>query len=458
MTSTPAAVLVQKPSRVRYGVLGFACSLAMITYLDRVCFGTIVPYMQADFGFSDNVKGALFTAFALAYAVFEVPTGWLGDVYGPRRTLIRIVLWWSIFTALTGSIYPTPSYPWIAIYGLLAVRFLFGVGEAGAFPNIARAQANWFPFTERGFGQGAVWMSGRFGGGVTPFVISLLLITQMTGTGEVTHWRHLFWIFGAIGTAWCVAFWWWFRDRPEEKPTVNAAELALIRKGGDVGSAGHGHVPWGKFLANRNLWYLCVMYFCGSYGWYFNITWLPSYLNKAYNVTKETPGYSLMAGLPLLLGSTACLIGGLLSDFIIRRTGSQKWGRRFCGVLGHGLCAAFWLGAAFTDTAWGFVLMAAIATFWNDMTMGASWASCLDIGGKYAGIISGCMNTIGNLGGAVAGSSTAWILHRYSTPGEGWHANFLSFAGVYAIATLMWCLFDSTKPVVPLADAGATPA
>src|SRR5262249_51794694 len=163
-----------------------------------------------DFGFSDEVKGALFTAFALAYAVFEVPTGWLGDVFGPRKTLIRIVVWWSIFTALTGSIYPTPSYPWIAIGALLLVRFLFGVGEAGAFPNIAKAQSNWFPFTERGFGQGAVWMSGRFGGGVAPFVISLLIITQATESGQATLWRHLFWIFGATGAIWCIAFWWWF--------------------------------------------------------------------------------------------------------------------------------------------------------------------------------------------------------------------------------------------------------
>jgi nitrate/nitrite transporter NarK len=191
------------------------------------------------------------------------------------------------------------------------------------------------------------------------------------------------------------------------------------------------------------------MYFCGSYGWYFNITWLPTYLQRTYNITKETPGFGWMTGMPLLLGSTACLLGGLLSDFIIRRTRSQKWGRRFCGVLGHGLCSVFWLGAAHTNSAWSFVAMASIATFWNDMTMGASWASCLDIGGKYAGIVSGCMNTIGNLGGAVAGSSTAWILGLYSTNEEGWTANFLSFAAVYAVATLMWCLFDSTKPVIP---------
>ncbi|HEV8061840.1 MAG TPA: MFS transporter [Gemmataceae bacterium] len=460
MTTTSSAISTEKPSRVRYGVLGFACSLAMITYLDRVSFGTAAPYIQKEFGFDKDVKGILFGAFALAYALFEVPSGWLGDVYGPRRTLFRIVIWWSIFTALTGAIYPTPSFPWFAIGALILVQFLFGMGEAGAFPNIARAQANWFPFTERGFAQGAVWMSGRFAGGMTPLVISLLIFTEGQGDSTVTHWRHAFWIFGIIGTVWCIGFMLWFRDRPEDKPGVNAAELALIRKGGDVRAAGHAGVPWKRLLGSRNLWFLCIMYFCGSYGWYFNITWLSSYLKDVHGVTKETAGlqYGLMAGLPLLLGSSACLIGGLLTDFIIRRTGNQKWGRRFCGMLGHGLCGICYLLAAFMETPWTCVLAIAIGTFWNDITMGSAWASCLDIGGRYAGTVSGCMNTIGNLGGAVAGVTTGLILGLFETENEGWHANFILFACVYGIAVVMWSLFDASKPVVPVAERVSSPA
>src|SRR5262245_17732223 len=148
-------------TRVRYGVLGFACILSMITYLDRVCMGTVAPYMQNEFGLNDEELGWIFAAFTLAYAAFEVPSGWLGDVFGPRKTLIRIVLWWSLFTALTGLVYPSEYL--IAGYSasflaLLAVRFFFGLGEAGAYPNIARAFHNWFPFQERGFAKGAVWM------------------------------------------------------------------------------------------------------------------------------------------------------------------------------------------------------------------------------------------------------------------------------------------------------------
>src|SRR5262249_40242655 len=152
-------------------------------------------------------KGMLFSAFTLAYALFEVPSGWLGDVYGPRRTLIRIVLWWSLFTALTGLIHPVPSWPLLAFLAMLAVRFLFGLGEAGAYPNIARAFANWFPFSERGFAQGTVWMAGRFAGGATPLVVTALLSATIAADGQATvQWRHTFWIFGAIGVCWCILF------------------------------------------------------------------------------------------------------------------------------------------------------------------------------------------------------------------------------------------------------------
>src|SRR6516164_1015575 len=174
LSATPTSGL-ETPTRVRYGVLGFAAALSMITYLDRVCFGTVAPYVQAEFRLSDSQLGWLFTSFALAYAAFEVPTGWLGDAFGARKTLIRIVLWWSIFTALTGMIHPSAAFPMLSFAALLGVRFLFGVGEAGAYPNISCAFSHWFPFGERGRAQGSVWMAGRFGGGITPFVVLALI-------------------------------------------------------------------------------------------------------------------------------------------------------------------------------------------------------------------------------------------------------------------------------------------
>jgi MFS family permease len=448
---------LETPTRVRYGVLAFACTLSMITYLDRVCFGTVAPYILNEFELSELQRSSLFTAFALAYAVFEVPSGWLGDVFGPRRTLIRIVLWWSVFTALTGLVHPSVIGLGLAFPALLAVRFLFGMGEAGAYPNIARAFHNWFPFGERGFAQGAVWMAGRFAGGATPFVVSALLIRSQAADGtEVVHWRHTFWIFGVIGACWCLVFWWRFRDRPDQSPRVNAAELALIRAEEGEPEPAPSRVPWHYVLRSGNLWTLCLMYFCGAYGWYFNITYLPGYLKEAFDISQESAGiwkFSFMAGAPLLFGAAACQLGGLLTDALIRRTGNRKWGRRLCGVMGHGICAACYFVAAYMHDPWLFVLAIALAAFWNDMTMGAAWASCLDIGGRYSGIVAGCMNTIGNLGGAAAPLATGWILKHYAVPGqfpvEGWRVNFLSYGAVYIVATVCWLRFDSTERVVP---------
>ena len=240
--SSPAAL--QRPTRVRYGVLGFACALSMITYLDRVCIASAVSPMMRALGLTSAAQlDWAFAAFAFAYALFEIPSGWLGDVYGPRRTLIRIVLWWSLFTALTGMTGATIFGLFIGLPALIVVRFLFGMGEAGAYPNITRALHNWFPFRERGLAQGSVWMAGRLMGGLTPLLWLVLVEglfwsqTAADGTeskqllvAPVLHWRATFLLFGVIGIVWCVLFSLWFRNRPEQKPTVNEAELALIQQ------------------------------------------------------------------------------------------------------------------------------------------------------------------------------------------------------------------------------------
>src|SRR5262249_6564150 len=200
------------PGRRRWGVLGFACPRAAITYLDRLCIGSAAEkeYLPAALGVSGSADLRwAFTAFSLAYAIFEVPTGWLGDVFGPRVTLIRIVIWWSFFTALTALAgVQVAGVTLVGLTTLVVIRFLFGIGEAGAFPNITRALHNWFPLTERGMAQGWVWMSGRLMGGFTPLIWTALVVwTQVS-------WRYAFVVFGCVGLLWCVAFTAWFRNRP----------------------------------------------------------------------------------------------------------------------------------------------------------------------------------------------------------------------------------------------------
>lgn len=455
-----------RPTYVRYGVLAFACTLAMITYLDRATIGVTQGSMQEAYGFSSvaDLKWAPF-AFSLAYALFEVPTGWLGDVFGPRRTLLRIVLWWSFFTALIGLAgFRIGGFMLLPFAGLVAVNFLFGVGEAGAFPNITRALHNWFPAQERGLAQGFVWMSGRLMGGLTALIWMLLVVR--TGL----HWRAAFWLFGGLGVVWGVLFFLWFRNRPEEKESVGPEELALIRSGvGHESDRAHGAFPW-RMLRSPTLWCLCVMYFCMSYAWYFNIYYLPSFLKQQYGVADDSTVGQLYKGAPLILGAGACLLGGFLTDRYVRRTGDRRWGRRLFGMLGHGLCIPCCLACVVAPTAFTFALAIGLSGFFNDLAMGPAWAACQDVGKKHAAIVAGCMNMVGNLGGAASAWLTGALLERTHIPYAvlhgldpaalgtadlkaaellGYHINFFICAGLYVVALLLWLGIDATKPVLP---------
>jgi nitrate/nitrite transporter NarK len=266
-----------------------------------------------------------------------------------------------------------------------------------------------------------------------------------------------------------VWFYLWFRNRPEEKATVNAAELDMIREGRPDREAGHAHVPWMQLFTSRNLWMLCLMYFCAAYGWYFNITYLPRFLEQQHGVAPTSLLGAIYKGGPLWVGAIACLWGGYLSDRYIRRTGNLKWGRRLFGVTGHSLCALCYLACLAAPNAFTFFVAISLAAFFNDLIMGPAWACCQDIGKRYAAIVAGAMNTVGNLGGAVAGWATGTILEqtlasyaasqgasvellsesqRAAGLFPGYQINFLVFAGVYVLAVIFWFQVDATKPVV----------
>jgi MFS transporter, ACS family, glucarate transporter len=494
------------PSRLRYGVLAFACSLSMITYLDRACMGSAAKSFVQDLGLTSvGDLNWVFTAFTLAYAALEIPSGWLGDVLGPRKVLIRIVLWWSACTAVTGLIglhvggrvlgafqLGTLAIGPLAV--LIGVRFLFGMGEAGAYPNITRALHNWFPLRERGFAQGAVWMCGRLMGGLTPLVWMVLVegvgrpLAEQAGeelarplVPPLLHWRATFWLFGLIGVIWCVFFAIRFRNRPEEHRRVNQAELDLIRSGQGNGSSlrlaerpgesppAHAGVPWSQLLSSGNLWTLCLMYACQSYGWAFYMTYLPSFLEDQYGLQAASTLGAVYKGGPLWMGALGCLTGGLLTDWFVRRTGNRRLGRRLFGVLGHALTVVCFLLCPYMPSAFGFFVVVSLSGFFTDLTMGPAWAVCQDIGRRYAAIVAGTMNMIGAIGGALANWATGWIIQRSlaahaaelglppdrlsaaaKAAGEtaGYHLNFLLFAAVFVIGTVCWLRIDATRPVV----------
>ena len=421
--------LVSAATHARRTTLAFAVTAAFITYLDRVCISVAAPSMTADLGLTPMQMGYVFSVFALAYGVFEVPMGWFGDRFGQRRLMTRIVAGWSLFTVLTGL---TRSFA-----SLIAVRFLFGAAEAGAFPTLARALARWFPRRERGRSTGLMWMGARLGGSLAPPVAAGLI--------GLIGWRWTFGAFGLIGLAWCWTFWRWYRDDPAVHPGVNAAELAHIRS--DQGSLeSPKRIPWGAILTDGNLWVLFAMYFCSAYGFFFFVTWLPTYLMDEHGLSLGSSG--LYSAIPLFAGAIACVVGGSLSDWLVRRIG-MSWGRRLVGIGGFFLAAVGFALAARAGDALTAVLWMAFAQGAQDLTLPVAWAVCVDIGGRYGGTAGGFMNTASSLSAMISPISAAWLTAQFGSFG----ATFTAAAVVYLIGALLWLLIDPNRRVKDDSDA-----
>jgi MFS family permease len=408
------------PSRARGGVLAFAFLLTVITYLDRICISAAAPYMMADLHLTVTQMSVVFSAFTLAYAAFEIPSGWLGDARGPRRVLTRVVLWWSGFTMLTGTARGVGS--------LVTIRFLFGAGEAGAFPNLAGAFSRWFPARERGRATGVMMLGSRVGGMLSG-PIALLLVARW-------GWRASFGIFGSLGIIWAGAWHAWYRDRPEDHPGVDGDELAWIRQDG-VDRAAHraADTPWRAIFASRNLYAICAMYFGYAYGLYFYFTWLPTYLIRELGFSALRGG--LFASLPFLLAGVADVAGGWLTDRLVRSHGLRV-GR--CG-LG---CAAFSGAAALTFAstlplapATKAVLLA-LALGSADLALGACWATPVDIAPRHAGVMTGFMNSFGNIGGLMAPLVIGLAVERW----QSWTLPFYIAALVYTAGAVAWLAID----------------
>jgi len=427
---------------------------------------------ELNLGGAADLKWA-FTAFAIAYALFEIPTGWLGDAWGPRGTLLRIVLWWSVFTALTGTVgWRIGSYALGGLGTLVVIRFLFGAGEAGAYPNITRAVHNWFPADQAATAQGWIWMSGRLAGGFTPLVWTLLVVGT-AWTPSLMNWRSAFALFGLIGIAWCLAFAGFFRDRPRDHPWVNNAERIEIERGRDIASASHAGLPIGSMLRSVNLWLICIMYFCMVYGWFFHMTYLPAYLEERFGVAPSSILGALYKGGPLWLGAFSCLWGGILVDRLTRLLASRRRARRLVGVVAQSLCAVGWIGAIFAPNVHVFTLAISLAALSNDMTLASCWATCQDIGGRHTAVTAACMNTVGALGAAVVSWTTGTIIQlslaerasaldvaveqlaaadQHSAIMAGYDYNFMSYAAAYIISAVCWRFIDPDKPIIPVSQ------
>lgn len=418
----------------RHWLLLFAATLAVITYVDRVGMSQAKADIAADLGISSVQMGYIFAAFTIAYALFEIPAGWLGDRLGPRRVLVRIVVLWSFFTAATGRAWNFAS--------LAAVQFCFGAAEAGAFPNLAKAFTNWLPAAERNRAVGVMWLCARWGGAVTPLLV--VWIIGMVG------WRWAFAVLAIPGLVWAVLFYVWFRDHPRDHPSVTAAELKQLPL--PQPALGHTAGPWSKLLRSRTVWLLSLQYFCFGYGWYFYITWLPTYVKEARGL--ELQKGALLSGLPLFFGGIACVVSGWLAGWLVRRGFALSSIRRGLAYAGYGCAAALLIvSPAISDPIWAMVAMG-LASFSLDLTLPVCWRTAMDVGGRYAGTVTGAMNMAGQLGGAIGPIVVGYILQYMN---HNWTLIFAIAAVIYVIGGLCWLWIDPVTPVDHDETAASTP-
>jgi MFS family permease len=413
------AAAIEKPTHARYGVVLFAIAVAIITYADRICISQARPYLQKDLHLTDQQMGWALTVFFWGYALFEIPGGWLGDRIGARKALTRVVIAWSIFTAATG---------WVSgLVSLLVVRFLFAAGEAGCFPNVARAFSGWIPSDGRARAQGLVWMAARWGGAITP-VLVVALMSRIA-------WRRTFELFALVGVVWAILFYRWYRDSPEQHRGVNAAERALLA--GHARGLAHGPTPWRRILRSRTVWLLWAQYMAINFGWPFYITWLPKYLLEARHLN---PGkMAVMSGIPLLFGGFGCMAAGLLSRPLARWTGSLAATRKGLGMVACTGAAVGLFAFPFIKDPTMAMLVMGLASFSNDLMLPTAWATCMDVGGRYAGTVSGGMNMMGNF---MAGAATLSVPYILANTHQNWVVIFYIAAGIYLLGTLCWALLD----------------
>jgi MFS family permease len=405
--------------------VALAVALAMITYFDRACISTLAESIMKDLSLTKSQMSVVFSAFAAAYAAFEIPTACWADRSGARAVLARIVLWWSSFTLATAAAFSYMS--------LVVTRFLFGAGEAGAWPSVARAFSRWIPRQERGRVQGVFFAGAHLAAGVTPFIVINLL--------HVLTWRWIFVLFGGMGFVWTAVWWAWFRDDPAQHPAVNQQERELIEAGREEAvSHAVSWEFWRRLATHSNIWSLCLMYFANSYAFYFCITWLPTYLKERHGF--EAGWLGLAAGLPMLLAVGADLFGGVTTDWAVARFG-PRLGRCAVGGAAYILAAASMFVAAVTESGMTAAIGIALAVAASMFTLGASWGTCLDIGGNHAAVVSAVMNTSGQVGSILCPPLVIWL--KDST--GDWNSPLWLIGGLFVVGAVGWAMIDPRRKV-----------
>jgi sugar phosphate permease len=414
-----------RPTRVRHTVLTLVVMVYFVTYLDRVLLSNALPVMQKQFHVSIGTLGLILGCYNWAYALFQIPGGWFGDRAGPRIALASVVIWWSVFTFITG--FST------SVTMMMVCVFLIGMGEAGAFPISNRALSRWMLPTERGFAQGTTHAGSRLAGAATPILVATLI--------GLYGWHTPFFLFATLGIFWAAIWIWYYRDSPSEHASVNEGERHKIVSA--IGEAKKRQpIPWGLILSSRQMWTLAAMYFCYGYCLNMFLAWYPKYLDSARGYTLAEMGF--FTSLPLAAGIVGDICGGVFSDLIIHKTGRIKFARASVAIVGFLLAAVCVPLAVFEPDRYLSAALFGGAVFGLELVVGNAWAVTLDIGGSFAGSCSAVMNTFGNIGGAIVATSTGFIVSKY-----GWNAAFYAVSALAVLGALLFTQIDAGRKLAP---------
>ena len=420
-----------RPTRTRWWMLSLFSLMYLVSYLDRGIISVVQPEIRAEFGLSLSDMGLVLAAFTWAYALGQVPAGWLGDRFGPRKVLTALLAWTSAAAMMTGAA--------TGIVTLFSSRLLLGIGEAGAFPVASRGMQLWFPPSERGRIQGITHFFSRFAVAITPLVGGAIVLAF--------GWRAVFYILAALGLVWAIVFYLVYKNLPEEHAGVNRAELAEIRGLDADGSITQPRVarvpvPWRTISRSSNMWFIALGYCCFFFGTNFYLTWYPTYLREYRHLSLQALG--LIGSLPLLAGMTGDVVGGYLSDMLLKRTGNATLARRAVAAPGFVLAGAFVIPAAMTECTGVSILCLALSFFFLEFVIGPAWAVPMDVGGQFSGTVTGIMV----MAGALAASLTPLVYGGLFDRGY-WVAPFVVSAGVMFTGALIWTfLIDPEKSVV----------
>jgi MFS transporter, ACS family, glucarate transporter len=414
----------------RFRVLVLLCSLTTLTYMDRICISIVGVRIKSDLHLNNEQFGWVLAAFALAYALFEIPSGMLGDRIGPRKVFIRIVIFWSFFTALTGLVN--------GLIALLIIRFLFGVGESGTYPNSILVVSRWFPVNETGKALSWVGIGSQLGAAIAPLIIVPI--------AAVYGWRMPFFVIGSIGIVWAGICYSWFRDFPAQMKTMPETEKKMIEL-----SCRHKDqqllVSWKLIFRNSTLWPLMLMYFCCQWANYFFIAWMPVYLQEGRGFSENSMKV-ITSGL-FIVGISGFLAGGAAGDRFLKRKG-LKTGRRLTGMLGLGACGFLLLMAAISSSNAITVFCLTGANFSFSFGVMVSYAVCADIGRNNAGTVTGAMNFFGQMGAfslALIFGKIVQVTHHFDYP-------LYLLAIVLFAGCLLWLAIDPENPI-PSLEANA---